>query len=175
MLEESTSPQFNYQSATQEEIYKQCKEDLLFAVQWMPEIDNQKGGRASNVAARHLLSEILICLKDYNGAVEQATAVINNPSMSLMTERFGKLKDFTFEGYDYQGEKDPWEMSTGIYSGRIISTVSMEIRNVSGMYSLMLNCKGVAIQVFLAVISDWNVGLVPRGGRKKIWTAHPIG
>ena len=108
VLEEITSPQFNYQSATQEEIYKQCKEDLLFAVQWMPEIDNQKGGRASNVAARHLLSEILICLKDYNGAVEQATAVINNPSMSLMTERFGKLKDFTFEGYDYQGEKEPW-------------------------------------------------------------------
>ncbi len=65
VLEETTSPQFNYQSATQEEIYKQCKEDLLFAVQWMPEIDNQKGGRASNVAARHLLSEILICLKDY--------------------------------------------------------------------------------------------------------------
>ena len=108
VLEETTSPQFNYQSATQEEIYKQCKEDLLFAVQWMPEIDNQKGGRASNVAAHHLLSEILICLKDYNGAVEQATAVINNPSMSLMTERFGKLKDFTFEGYDYQGEKEPW-------------------------------------------------------------------
>ena len=108
VLEETTSPQFNYQSATQEEFYKQCKEDLLFAVQWMPEIDNQKGGRASNVAARHLLSEILICLKDYNGAVEQATAVINNPSMSLMTERFGKLKDFTFEGYDYQGEKEPW-------------------------------------------------------------------
>lgn len=108
VLEETTSPQFNYQSATQEEIYKQCKDDLLFAVQWMPEIDNQKGGRASNVAARHLLSEILICLKDYNGAVEQATAVINNPSMSLMTERFGKLKDFTFEGYDYQGEKEPW-------------------------------------------------------------------
>lgn len=108
VLKETTSPQFNYQSATQEEIYKQCKEDLLFAVQWMPEIDNQKGGRASNVAARHLLSEILICLKDYDGAVEQATAVINNPSMSLMTERFGKLKDFTFEGYDYQGEKEPW-------------------------------------------------------------------
>lgn len=28
--------------------------------------------------------------------------------MSLMTERFGKLKDFTFEGYDYQGEKERW-------------------------------------------------------------------
>lgn len=108
VLEETTSPQFNYQSVSQEEIYRQCKEDLLFAIQWMPEIDSQKGGRASNVAARHLLSEILICMKDYNGAVEQATVVINNPSMSLMTERFGNLKDFTFEGYDYQGEKERW-------------------------------------------------------------------
>lgn len=108
VLEETTSPQFNYKSSSQAEIYKQCKEDLLFAIQWMPEIDNQKGGKASNVAARHLLSEILICLNDYDGAIEQATAVIDNPAMRLMTERFGTLKDFTFEGYDYQGEKEPW-------------------------------------------------------------------
>lgn len=108
VLKETTSPQFNYKSSTQEEIYKQCKEDLLFAVQSMPEIDKQKGGRASNLAARHLLSEILICMKEYDGAIEQATAVIGNPSMALVTERFGKLKDFTFEGYDYQGEKEPW-------------------------------------------------------------------
>lgn len=108
VLHETTSPQFNYKSATQEEVYWQCKEDLLFAIQWMPDIDNQKGGRTSKVAAQHLLSEILICLKDYKGAIEQATAVIDNPAMSLMTERFGKLKDFTFEGYDYQGEKEIW-------------------------------------------------------------------
>lgn len=108
VLEETTSPQFNYKSSTQEEIYKQCKEDLLFAIEWMPEIDDQKGGRASKVAARHLLSEILIGLGDYEGAIQQASAVIDNPSMALMTERFGKLKDFTFEGYDYQGEKEAW-------------------------------------------------------------------
>lgn len=108
VLNETTAPQFNYQSATQEEIYKQCKEDLEFAIQWMPDIDDQKGGRASKVAAQHLLAEILIGLKDYDGAVQAASGAINNPAMSLMRERFGKLVNFTFEGYDYQGEKEPW-------------------------------------------------------------------
>lgn len=108
VLKETTSPQFNYKSATQEEIYKQCKEDLEFAITWMPDIDDQKGGRASKVAAQHLMAEILIGLKDYEGAIQSASDVINNPAMSLMKERFGKLVDFEFEGYDYQGEKEPW-------------------------------------------------------------------
>lgn len=108
VLKETTSPQFNYKSSTQEEIYKQCKEDLEFAITWMPDIDDQKGGRASKVAAQHLLSEILIGLKDYDGAIKAASEVIDNPAMSLMKERFGKLVDFEFEGYDYQGEKEPW-------------------------------------------------------------------
>ncbi len=108
VLKETTSPQFNYKSATQEEIYKQCKEDLDFAIRWMPDIDDQKGGRASKVAAQHLMAEILIGLKDYEGAIQAASDVISNPAMSLMKERFGKLIDFEFEGYDYQGEKEPW-------------------------------------------------------------------
>lgn len=108
VLKETTSPQFNYKSSTQEEIYKQCKEDLEFAIKWMPDIDDQKGGRASKVAAQHLLSEILIGLKDYDGAIKAASAVIDNPAMSLMKERFGVLKDFKFQGWDYQGDEEPW-------------------------------------------------------------------
>lgn len=108
VLHETTSPQFNYESRTQAELYQQCKEDLEFAIEWMPDIDDQQGGRASKVAAQHLLSEILICMGDYEGAVKQASDVINNPAMSLMIERFGRYKDFTFEGYDYVGEKEPW-------------------------------------------------------------------
>lgn len=108
VLEETSSPRFDYKSVLQEDIYKQCKEDLEFAVQWMPDIDDQKGGRASKVAAQHLLSEVLICLKDYEGAIKVASDAINNPAMSLMTERFGVLKDFVFEGFDYQGEKESW-------------------------------------------------------------------
>ena len=108
VTKETTSPVYNYSNSPQEDVYKLCKEDLLFAIQWMPDIDDQVGGRASKVAAQHLLSEILICLKDYKGAIEQASAVINNPAMSLMTERFGVYKNFTFNGWDYQGPKEPW-------------------------------------------------------------------
>ncbi len=108
VLKETTEPQFNYASVKQEDLYKQGKEDLEFAIQYMPDLDDQKGGRASKVAAQHLLSEILICLQDYDGAVKAASAVIENPAMHLMTERFGKLRDFTFAGYDYQGEEEPW-------------------------------------------------------------------
>ena len=138
-------------------------------------IDNQKGGRASNVAARHLLSEILICLKDYNGAVEQATAVINNPSMSLMTERFGKLKDFTFEGYDYQGEKEPW--------GDVYWDLFREnnFNRIDGNKECIWN---VQFDVELqgggnTGVSGGNFGLERWFGAawwsQKIWTAHPIG
>lgn len=108
VLTETTTPKFDYKNVKQEDVYMQCKEDLEFAIKWMPDIDNQKGGRASKVAAQHLLTEILIGLKDYEKAIQVATDVINNPAMSLMTERFGSLKDFEFEGYDYQGEKEPW-------------------------------------------------------------------
>lgn len=108
VLNETTNPKFDYKSSPQEDVYKQCKEDLEFAIQCMPDVDDQKGGRASKVAAQHLLSEVLICMKDYEGAVKQASDVINNPAVSLMTERFGRYKDFTFEGYDYLGEKEPW-------------------------------------------------------------------
>lgn len=108
VLEETKDPCFDYTNSTQEQLYKQCKEDLEFAIQYMPDIDDQKGGRASKVAASHLLSEILIGLKDYDGAIKAASDVINNQAMHLMTERFGKLKDFQFQGYDYKGEEEPW-------------------------------------------------------------------
>lgn len=108
VLEDDLAPHFNYTNASQSDVYKQCKEDLLYAIQWMPGMDNQKGGRASKVAAQHLLTEVLIAMKDYSGAVEQASAVIDNPAMSLMKERFGRFKDFKFQGYDYQGDYELW-------------------------------------------------------------------
>ncbi len=108
VTEETTRPKFNYTNSKQEDVYKLCKEDLEYAIQYMPDIDNQIGGRASKVAAQHLLSEILICLNDYKGAIAQASAVINNPAMSLMTERFGVYKNFKFNGWDYRGPQQDW-------------------------------------------------------------------
>jgi starch-binding outer membrane protein, SusD/RagB family len=108
VLNETKSPKFDYVRATQDEVYKQCKSDLEFAIQYMPTIDLLKGGRAPREAAYHLLSEVDICLKDYTGAIAAATAVISNGKNSLMTSRFGVAKNFTFSGYDYQGPASAW-------------------------------------------------------------------
>ena len=65
--------------------------------------------------------------------------------MHLMTERFGKLKDFQFQGYDYKGEEEPGVMFGGICSAKATSTVSKVIRNVFGMYSLIGKLMAVAM------------------------------
>ncbi len=108
ILNETNAPTFNYTRATQDDVYKQCKTDLTFAVQNMPTIDVSKGGRAPREAAYHLLSEIDICLKDYDGAIAAAAAVITGGKCNLMTARFGTGKSFTFSGYTYQGAAKPW-------------------------------------------------------------------
>lgn len=108
VLDETKSPKFDYSRASQQAVYQQCKEDLEFAVQWMPSVENLPGGRAPRAAAYHLLTEVNISLEDYDGAIAAATMVIDNPNFNLMTERFGQLTDFQFNGYDYQGENETW-------------------------------------------------------------------
>jgi hypothetical protein len=108
VVNETTAPKFDYTRATQQEVYRQCKTDLDFAVQWMKTVDQQPGGRAPRAAAYHLLSEIEISLGNYQDAVRAAGTVIDDPNFYLMTERFGVRKDFTFTGYDYQGPQEPW-------------------------------------------------------------------
>jgi len=108
VLHETTSANFDYTRSTQEEVYQQCKEDLEFAVEWMKTVDELEGGRAPRAAAYHLLTEVNICLEDYEGAISAASQVIDDPNFSLMTERFGVRTDFEFNGYDYQGEYEVW-------------------------------------------------------------------
>lgn len=112
VLEETKVARFDYQRATAEEVYLQCKEDLEYAGKWMNSKNIQKSGRAPRAAAFHLLTEVLIQLGDYDGAIASATKVINGSdglaNYNLMTERFGTYKDWEFEGYDYQGPKEPW-------------------------------------------------------------------
>jgi len=108
VLEETTSAKFDYTRATQEKVYQQCKDDLEYAVQWMPTVDELDGGRAPRAAAYHLLSEVDICLEDYDGAIAAASKVIDDSNFYLMTERFGQWTDFQFNGYDYRGEYELW-------------------------------------------------------------------
>jgi hypothetical protein len=108
VLHETTAPRFDYTRDPVQTVYQQCKTDLDFAVQWMVTVDQQPGGRAPRAAAYHLLSEVEICLGNYQDAVTAASGVINDPNFHLMTERFGNRVNFTFNGYDYQGPQEPW-------------------------------------------------------------------
>ena len=108
VLNETREAKFDYVRATREEVYRQCKKDLTEALQHMRTVDKQLGGRAPREAAYHLLSEVNICLGDYQDAIAAASAVINDPNFHLMTERFGVYKDFTFQGWKYQGPQKPW-------------------------------------------------------------------
>ncbi len=108
VITETKTPKFNYTRSTQDSVYQQCKSDLQFAVQWMPRINGQVGGRAPREAAFHLLSEINISLKDYQAAINAADSVIKGPNNSLMTARFGAFKNFTFSGPTYRGTAKPY-------------------------------------------------------------------
>ncbi len=87
--EEITSPKIDFVSSTRDEVYHFAKEDLEFAATNLPETE-KASGRISKAAANHLLSEINICLKDWQGAIDAASLVINNPNFKLMTQRFGR-------------------------------------------------------------------------------------
>ncbi|MCG6187592.1 RagB/SusD family nutrient uptake outer membrane protein [Maribellus maritimus] len=108
VLEETAAAKFDYTQVSQLAVYQQCKEDLEFAVQWMPTVDQLPGGRAPRAAAYHLLAEVNISLADYDGAIAAASKVIDDQNYHLMTERFGQWTNFQFNGYDYLGEYEAW-------------------------------------------------------------------
>lgn len=108
VLEETSGAKFDYVRATREAVYLQCKEDLTFATQHMPTADEVPGGRAPRAAAYHYLAEVNIQLGNYPEAITTASAVIDGGNFSLMTERFGRYKDFKFRGYDATGPEEDW-------------------------------------------------------------------
>jgi hypothetical protein len=108
VLNETTTPKLDYVRTTQESVYLQCKSDLEFATQNMPKINQVKGGRAPREAAFHLLSEVNICLKNYDAAIAAASAVIDGGNNNLMVARFGKWTGFKFSGYTYNQTPVAW-------------------------------------------------------------------
>ena len=93
-LEEQKAPKRDFERASRDEVWSQCISDLQFAVGNLPEVtEREADGRLTKAAARHLLTELYIITEDYGEAIETATAVINDPNYSLMTERFGSRID----------------------------------------------------------------------------------
>lgn len=99
VLEEISVPRRDLTRASREEVYKQIKRDLEEAIGLLPNIESVADGKVNKQLAQHLLTEINICLKLYDEAIQTATAVINHPELHLMTERFGSRR--TEEGDVY--------------------------------------------------------------------------
>ncbi|MBN8826543.1 MULTISPECIES: RagB/SusD family nutrient uptake outer membrane protein [unclassified Spirosoma] len=92
VTEEISVPRRDLVRATRDQVYTQCKTDLIEAITSLPNIDAVKDGAVNKQVAQHILSEVYISLKAYDDAITTATQVINYPGVGLMTTRFGARK-----------------------------------------------------------------------------------
>ncbi len=88
LTEENTAPRFDFVRSSAQEVLEFMRSDLEFASLHLP-VENPGDGGLSKAAADHVLTETLIALGDYDGAIAAASRVINDSQYELMTERFG--------------------------------------------------------------------------------------
>ena len=88
-LEEVSTPKTDYVRESKDKVKAQVVEDLEFAAANLPEINTVKDGEISKPAANMLLAEMYLATGDNDKAINAASAVINNPNLALMENRFG--------------------------------------------------------------------------------------
>lgn len=87
LLQEYTQPKVDFYSTNREVILRKMKEDLEFALQWVPSVADR--GTVTKGAVGHLLAKVNLALGEFDDAIAAASAVINDPAYGLMTTRFG--------------------------------------------------------------------------------------
>lgn len=130
-LNELKEPRYDYTRATRQEIYQQCKTDLVQAIGLLQNIDSVKDGVVNKQIAQHILTEVLISLKDYDGAIASASAVIDYPGVSLMTERFGRRANQPGDVYRDLFEYGNQNYSTGNHEGLLV--IQTALNNASSV------------------------------------------
>ena len=89
VLEEVSTPRFDFVRATKQEVFDQVIVDLEYAVAHLPAINEVVKGEIHQLAAAHLLSEVYLADEQFDKAIEAASLVIDNPHTGLMDHRFG--------------------------------------------------------------------------------------
>jgi len=95
VLGEVLEPKVDFGRATKEEVLNQVVEDLTFASQNLPDINEVETGRASNLVAYHYLAEAYLAQGRNTDAIAATSTVINNSNTALMTSRFGTRRTET--------------------------------------------------------------------------------
>lgn len=130
-LNELKEPRYDYTRAARQEVYQQCKADLVQAIGLLQNIDSVKDGVVNKQIAQHILTEVLISLKDYDGAIASASAVIDYPGVSLMTERFGRRANQPGDVYRDLFEYGNQNYSTGNHEGLLV--IQTTLNNASSV------------------------------------------
>jgi hypothetical protein len=119
-LNELTKPRYDYVRAARDEVYQQCKKDLQQAIGLLKNINAVSDGVVNKQIAQHILTEVLISLKDYDGAIASASDVINYSGVSLMTSRFGRRASTPGDVYRDLFEYNNQNYSTGNREGLLV-------------------------------------------------------
>lgn len=112
VLESTTSPKRDYIRATRAETYQQAVEDLQFAAENLPPINEVNDVRINNLAAYHSLAEAYLSLEEWDKAIAAANMVIDDTNTALMTERFGSRVDDEYNpNFPWASGGDPyWDL-----------------------------------------------------------------
>ncbi|SHM46567.1 SusD family protein [Chitinophaga jiangningensis] len=119
-LNELAAPRYDYVRASRDSVYLQCKKDLEQAVGLLSDINKVPDGTVNKQIAQHILTEVLISLKDYDGAIASASSVINFSGVSLMTSRFGRRANLPGDVYRDLFEYNNQNYSTGNHEGLLV-------------------------------------------------------
>jgi hypothetical protein len=119
-LNELTEPRYDYVRASRDEVYQQCKKDLQQAIGLLKNINEVSDGVVNKQIAQHVLTEVLISLKDYDGAIASASSVISYSGVSLMTSRFGRRANTPGDVYRDLFEYNNQNYSTGNREGLLV-------------------------------------------------------
>lgn len=120
ILEEIEVPRRDYVRATRDEVYEQCKKDLLEAISGLDDIDKVKDGKINKQVAKHLLAEIYISLNKPDEAIAIASEVISYPGVALMKDRFGRRKDLPGDFYSDLFQLNNQSRSSGNKEGLLV-------------------------------------------------------
>ncbi|WP_321376221.1 RagB/SusD family nutrient uptake outer membrane protein [uncultured Draconibacterium sp.] len=74
------------------EVENLMKEDLLFAIDHLPNVPSQPG-KVSKAVAQHYLAELYLKMGEYSNAEAMANSIITSDDYSLVTERYGVNAD----------------------------------------------------------------------------------
>lgn len=119
-LNELSGPRYDYVRSSRAEVYQQCKKDLQQAIGLLSDINQVPDGTVNKQIAKHVLTEVLISLKDYDGAITSASEVISFPGLSLMTSRFGRRSGLPGDVYRDLFEYNNQNYSTGNHEGLLV-------------------------------------------------------